>query len=101
MSEARGTRYPAEWQRKAIWAAVSALAVSFLIFVLVAAVWMMAEVISFVLQILFAVAIAAIVHYLLIRVVTRVSGGDDVRTILCKQVILIDGVDVITVDDTA
>ena len=38
MSEARGTRYPVEWQRKAIWAAVSALAVSFLVFVLVAAI---------------------------------------------------------------
>jgi len=47
MSDSGGTRYPAEWQRKAIWAAVSALAISFLIFVFVATVWIMANVISF------------------------------------------------------
>src|SRR5881227_3492140 len=80
MSEARGTRYPAEWQRKAIWAAVSALAVSFLIFVLVAAVWIMSNVISFLQPILIPVAIAAILAYLLDPVVTRMCKGGLGRT---------------------
>src|SRR5947199_2157158 len=75
MSEARGTRYPAEWQRKAIWAAVSALAVSFLIFVLVAAIWIIANVISFLQPILIPVAIAAILAYLLDPVITRMAAG--------------------------
>src|SRR5438477_12863870 len=80
MSEARGTRYPADWQRKAIWAAVSALAVSFLIFVLVAAVWIMANVISFLQPILIPVAIAAILAYLLDPVVTRMAANGLGRT---------------------
>src|SRR6059058_2913285 len=71
MSDSGGTRYPAEWQRKAIWAAVSALAISFLIFVFVAAVWIMANVISFLQPILIPVAIAAILAYLLDPVVTE------------------------------
>ena len=75
MSEVRGPRYPAEWQRKAIWAAVSALAVSFLIFVLVAAIWIMANVISFLQPILIPVAIAAILAYLLDPVVTRMAAN--------------------------
>src|SRR2546430_5402943 len=79
MSEARGTRYPAEWQRKAIWAAVSALAVSFLIFVLVAAIWIMANVISFLQPILIPVAIAAILAYLLDPVVTRMADRKSTR----------------------
>src|SRR5437763_17080179 len=75
MSEARGTRYPADWQRKAIWAAVSALAISFLIFVLVATVWIMANVISFLQPILIPVAIAAILAYLLDPLVTRMAAN--------------------------
>ena len=80
MSEARGTRYPAEWQRKAIWAAVSALAVSFLIFVFVAAIWIMANVISFLQPILIPVAIAAILAYLLDPVVTKMCARGLGRT---------------------
>src|SRR6184192_3292922 len=86
MSEARGTRYPADWQRKAIWAAVSALAVSFLIFVLVAAIWIMANVISFLQPILIPVAMAAILAYLLDPVVTRMAAGGLGRT---KSIILL------------
>jgi predicted PurR-regulated permease PerM len=86
MSEARGPRYPAEWQRKAIWAAVSALAVSFLIFVLVAAIWIMANVISFLQPILIPVAIAAILAYLLDPVVTRMAANGLGRT---KSIILL------------
>src|SRR5437660_3846014 len=80
MSEARGTRYPAEWQRKAIWAAVSALAISFLIFVFVATVWIIANVISFLQPILIPVAIAAILAYLLDPVVTRMAANGLGRT---------------------
>src|SRR5947207_12508481 len=86
MSEARGARYPAEWQRQAIWAAVSALAVSFLIFLLVAAIWIMANVISFLQPILIPVAIAAILAYLLDPVVTRMAANGLGRT---KSIILL------------
>jgi predicted PurR-regulated permease PerM len=80
MSESGGTRYPAEWQRKAIWAAVSALAVSFLIFVFVAVVWIMANMVSFLQPILIPVAIAAILAYLLDPVVTRMAANGLGRT---------------------
>src|SRR5256885_5852546 len=75
MSDSGSTRYPAEWQRKAVWAAVSALAISFLIFVFVAAVWIMTNVISFLQPILIPVAIAAIRGYLLDPVVTRMAAN--------------------------
>src|SRR5438477_12809504 len=75
MSESGGTRYPAEWQQKAIWAAISALAISFLIFVFIAVVWIMANVISFLQPILIPVAIAAILAYLLDPVITRMAAG--------------------------
>src|SRR6266478_5678621 len=86
MSEARGTRYPSEWQRKAIWAAISALAVSFLIFMVVAVIWIMANVISFLQPILIPVAIAAILAYLLDPLVTRMSRHGLSRT---KSVLLL------------
>jgi len=86
MSESGGTRYPAEWQRKAIWAAISALAISFLIFVFIAVVWIMANVISFLQPILIPVAIAAILAYLLDPLVTRMAAGGLGRT---KSIILL------------
>jgi predicted PurR-regulated permease PerM len=86
MSESGGTRYPAEWQRTAIWAAVSALAISFLIFVFIAVVWIMANVISFLQPILIPVAIAAILAYLLDPVVTRMAANGLGRT---KAIILL------------
>ena len=86
MSESGGTRYPAEWQQKAIWAAISALAISFLIFVFVAVVWIMANVISFLQPILIPVAIAAILAYLLDPVVSRMAAGGLGRT---KSIILL------------
>lgn len=86
MSESGGTRYPAEWQQKAIWAAISALAISFLIFVFIAVVWIMANVISFLQPILIPVAIAAILAYLLDPVVTRMAAGGLGRT---KSIILL------------
>ncbi len=86
MNESGGTRYPAEWQQKAIWAAISALAISFLIFVFIAVVWIMANVISFLQPILIPVAIAAILAYLLDPVVTRMAAGGLGRT---KSIILL------------
>jgi predicted PurR-regulated permease PerM len=86
MSGSGGTRYPAEWQQKAIWAAISALAVSFLIFVFIAVIWIMANVISFLQPILIPVAIAAILAYLLDPVVTRMAAGGLGRT---KSIILL------------
>jgi predicted PurR-regulated permease PerM len=86
MSNSGGPLYPAEWQRKAIWAAISALAISFLIFVFVAVVWIMANVISFLQPILIPVAIAAILAYLLDPVVTRMAGNGLGRT---KSIILL------------
>jgi len=86
MSESGGNRYPAEWQQKAIWAAISALAISFLIFVFIAVVWIMANVISFLQPILIPVAIAAILAYLLDPVVTRMAAGGLGRT---KSIILL------------
>jgi predicted PurR-regulated permease PerM len=67
------TRYPTEWQRKAIWSALCALAVCFLIFVVVATVWIGANVIGFLQPILIPVAIAAILAYLLDPLVTRMA----------------------------
>jgi len=86
MSDFGSARYPAEWQRKAIWAAISALAVSFLIFVFVAAIWILANVISFLQPILIPVAIAAILAYLLDPLVTRMAAGGLGRT---KSIILL------------
>jgi predicted PurR-regulated permease PerM len=86
MSESGGTRYPTEWQQKAIWAAISALAISFLIFVFIAVVWIMANVVSFLQPILIPVAIAAILAYLLDPVVTRMAAGGLGRT---KSIILL------------
>ncbi len=84
MSRAR--RYPNEWQRKAIWSAVSALAVCFLILVVIAVIWLMANVVSFLQPILIPVAIAAILAYLLDPLVTRMHRNGLSRT---KAVLLI------------
>lgn len=86
MNDSGPVRYPSEWQQKAIWAAISALAVSLLVFVFVAAVWIMANVISFLQPILIPVAIAAILAYLLDPVVNRMAAGGLGRT---KSIILL------------
>ena len=73
MNGDRTARYPTEWQRKAIWSALCALAICFLIFVVVATVWIGANVVSFLQPILIPVAIAAILAYLLDPVVTHLA----------------------------
>jgi len=84
VNESRSARYPTDWQRKAIWAAVSALAICFLIAVIVGAAWIAANVISFLQPILIPVAIAVILAYLLDPLVTRMAenGLGRLRSIL-------------------
>ncbi|HEY2102247.1 MAG TPA: AI-2E family transporter [Chthoniobacterales bacterium] len=86
MNAGRHSVYPNEWQRRAIWSAVSALAICFLIFVFVAVIWIMANVVSFLQPILIPVAIAGILAYLLDPVVTRMSRHGLGRT---KSVLLL------------
>jgi predicted PurR-regulated permease PerM len=73
MNGVRHSAYPNEWQRRAFWSALSALAICFLIFVFIAVIWIMANVVSFLQPILIPVAIAGILAYLLDPVVTRMS----------------------------
>ena len=64
-------KYPTAWQRKTMWAALTALFVTFLIFVTGSVVWTGAKLIGFLQPILIPVAIAAILAYLLDPVVTH------------------------------
>lgn len=86
MRRTRAKRYPNEWQRKSIWAAISALAICILIFVFVAVIWIGANVISFLQPILIPVAIAAILAYLLDPLVTKMSANGLGRS---KSILLI------------
>ena len=72
--------YPTPWQRKTMWAALSALFVVFLIVIVVAVIWTGANIISFLQPILIPVAIAIILTYLLDPLVTKMSRGGLGRT---------------------
>jgi len=72
--------YPTAWQRKTMWAALTALFVVFLIVIVGAAIWTGANIISFLQPILIPVAIAIILTYLLDPLVTKVSRGGLSRT---------------------
>jgi predicted PurR-regulated permease PerM len=65
--------YPTPWQKKTMWAALSAFFVVFLVVMAGAVIWVGANVVSFLQPILIPVAIAAILAYLLDPVVTRMS----------------------------
>src|SRR6266705_2619040 len=65
--------YPTAWQRKTMWAALTALFVVFLIVIVGAAIWTGANIISFLQPILIPVAIAIILTYLLDPLVTKMS----------------------------
>ncbi len=65
------SRYPTEWQKKTLWAALAALCVVLLIAISVSVIWVMARVFGFLQPILIPVAIAAILAYLLDPLVTR------------------------------
>src|SRR5438034_9359421 len=72
--------YPTPWQRKTMWAALSALFVVFLIVIVGAVIWTGANIISFLQPILIPVAIAMILTYLLDPLVTQMSRGGLSRT---------------------
>src|SRR6266404_6267583 len=72
--------YPTPWQRKTMWAALSALFIVFLIVTVGAVIWTGANIISFLQPILIPVAIAIILTYLLDPLVTKMSRGGLSRT---------------------
>ena len=72
--------YPTPWQRKTMWAALTACFVVLLAVVVGAVIWTAANVVSFLQPILIPVAIAVILTYLLDPLVTRMSRGTLTRT---------------------
>jgi len=78
--------YPAPWQRKMMWAALTACFVVVLVVVVAAVIWAGATIISFLQPILIPVAIAAILTYLLDPLVTKMSRGTLSRT---KAIVLL------------
>lgn len=65
------TKYPTPWQRKTMWAALTAFFIVVLITIGIAVIWIAATVVSFIQPILIPVAIAAILAYLLDPLVTK------------------------------
>jgi predicted PurR-regulated permease PerM len=76
----RMTKYPTPWQRKTMWAALTALFVVMLITIACSVVWIAANVIGFVQPILIPVAIAVILAYLLDPLITKMTARGLGRT---------------------
>jgi predicted PurR-regulated permease PerM len=74
------TKYPTLWQRKTMWAALTALFVVMLMTIACSVVWIAANVIGFIQPILIPVAIAVILAYLLDPLVTRMTARGLGRT---------------------
>ena len=72
--------YPTPWQRKTMWAALTACFVVLLVVIVGVVIWAAANVISFLQPILIPVAIAVILTYLLDPLVTKMSRGTLSRT---------------------
>src|SRR5881398_922805 len=72
--------YPTSWQRKMMWAALTACFIVVLVVIVAAVIWAGASIISFLQPILIPVAIAAILAYLLDPLVTKMSRGALTRT---------------------
>src|SRR5215470_5255695 len=72
--------YPTAWQRKMMWAALTAFCVVLLVVIIGTVIWASANVISFLQPILIPVAIAVILTYLLDPLVTKMSRGTLSRT---------------------
>jgi predicted PurR-regulated permease PerM len=72
--------YPTPWQRKTMWAALTACFVVLLVVVVGAVIWAAANIVSFLQPILIPVAIAVILTYLLDPLVTKMSRGTLSRT---------------------
>lgn len=66
-------KYPTHWQRKTMWAALTAICVVVLFVILATVVWAGANVVAFLQPILIPVAIAVIIAYLLDPVVTYLA----------------------------
>jgi predicted PurR-regulated permease PerM len=65
------TKYPTPWQRKTMWATLTAVFIVVLITIACSIIWIAANVVSFIQPILIPVAIAVILAYLLDPVVTK------------------------------
>jgi predicted PurR-regulated permease PerM len=78
--------YPTPWQRKMMWAALTAFCVVLLVVIVGTVIWTGANILSFLQPILIPVAIAGILTYLLDPLVTKMSQGGLSRT---KAVILL------------
>ncbi|HEY6207405.1 MAG TPA: AI-2E family transporter [Chthoniobacterales bacterium] len=74
------SKYPTAWQKKIMWAALSAIFVVLLIVIAGSAIWVAANLIAFLQPILMPVAIAVILAYLLDPLVTKISRGGLSRT---------------------
>ena len=72
--------YPTPWQRKMMWAALTACFLVILVTIVAAVIWAGASIISFLQPILIPVAIAAILAYLLDPLVTKMSRGTLTRS---------------------
>src|SRR5258707_8935496 len=72
--------YPTLWQRKMMWAALTACFVVVLAVIVASVIWAGASIISFLQPILIPVAIAVILMYLLDPLVTKMSRGPLTRT---------------------
>lgn len=78
--------YPTPWQRKMMWAALTAFCVVLLVVIVGTVIWTGANILSFLQPILIPVAIAGILTYLLDPLVTKMSRGTLTRT---KAVVLL------------
>ena len=85
--------YPTPWQRKMMWAALTACFLLLLVVVLGAVIWAAANIVSFLQPILIPVAIAVILMYLFDPLVTKISHGTRSRT---KAVALIFAIGFLT-----
>src|SRR6478735_7199817 len=74
------TKYPTPWQRKTMWAALTAIFIVVLITIVCFVIWMVANVFGFIQPILIPVAIAVILAYLLDPLVTKMCRNGLGRT---------------------
>lgn len=74
------TKYPTAWQRKTMWAALSAVFVVVLITIACSSIWIVSNLVTFLQPILIPVAIAVILAYLLDPVVTKMCESGLGRT---------------------
>jgi len=74
------TKYPTAWQRKTMWAALSAIFIVVLITIACWSIWIVSSVVTFLQPILIPVAIAVILAYLLDPVVTKMCESGLGRT---------------------